>query len=453
MKKIIIILILINFIWAGSVLAGQAGDIDIHGFVSQGYLKSGDNNFLAKTEDGTFEFNEMGINFGTWPTADLHLGIQFFARDLGDMGNDEITLDWAYADYHYRTWLGLRAGKMKSPMGLYNETRDIDMLRVSILLPQGAYNEGWRDSMQAIIGLSLYGKTPSAVAGSFEYEAQVGSLSIPDDGGISKFIDTQAAATTTGYDDLETNYVLSFRWNTPLDGLRFGYTCRWFDFIANANTTNNVTWQNESVGQLLNAMGMTAAEFEAAFGFAPEYSSIAWAAANIDPALAQTDLVGLPLSLDVQNQYHVYSVEFIWDELTLAAEFAPLEMEYEMFLAGSRIRGSEIDIEGWYCSAAYRFSDLIEAGIYYSYFCPDTNDRDGDSMNSFYGYPKPVQWSKDWCLSLRLDLNDYWIVKLEGHMIDGLAVMYIEDQELNSDGSYDVDDEWMMFGIKATYSF
>ena len=36
--------------------------LNMHGFLSQGYLKSDANNFLAETKDGTFEFREYGLN-------------------------------------------------------------------------------------------------------------------------------------------------------------------------------------------------------------------------------------------------------------------------------------------------------------------------------------------------------------------------------------------------------
>ena len=62
--------------------------VDIHGFISQGYLKSDQNNFLAETEEGSFQFNEMGLNFNQDVTHDLRIGIQFFSRDLGKNGND-----------------------------------------------------------------------------------------------------------------------------------------------------------------------------------------------------------------------------------------------------------------------------------------------------------------------------------------------------------------------------
>ena len=83
--------------------------------------------------------------------------MQLFSRDLGDAANNKINLDWAYADYRQWDWLGLRIGRVKLPIGLYNETRDMDMLRTCIVLPQGIYNELERDNLIALNGMGLYG--------------------------------------------------------------------------------------------------------------------------------------------------------------------------------------------------------------------------------------------------------------------------------------------------------
>jgi hypothetical protein len=129
--------------------------IDIHGFISQGFLKSDRNNFYAKTQDGTFQFDEFGLTFGVDLTDRLRGGIQLLARDLGEIGNNKVEIDWAHLDYRWRDWLGLRAGKIKVPYGFYNETRDLDMLRTSIFLPSSLYAEDIRDAYNAIQGAVL----------------------------------------------------------------------------------------------------------------------------------------------------------------------------------------------------------------------------------------------------------------------------------------------------------
>jgi hypothetical protein len=152
-------LFLVFLIYIGLPVNGSAEEqvkVDIHGYLSQGFMYSNRNNFLADTEKGTFQFNELGINFAADLTDRLRLGIQLAARDLGDIGNDQVMIDWAYADYRWQDWLGIRAGRIKVPVGLYNTSRDIDLLRTFILLPQGIYNESFRDLLTSMKGISAY---------------------------------------------------------------------------------------------------------------------------------------------------------------------------------------------------------------------------------------------------------------------------------------------------------
>ena len=58
----------------------QAQDMEIHGFLSQGYLKSTGNNYLAKTKAGSWEYAEAAVNFATSVTDELSMGLQFFTR-------------------------------------------------------------------------------------------------------------------------------------------------------------------------------------------------------------------------------------------------------------------------------------------------------------------------------------------------------------------------------------
>ena len=144
--------------------------IDIHGFANQGYVYSGDNNYLnMNTVKGSYEFNEVAINFSTNITDRLRAGIQLLSRDLGKVGNNMAMLDWAYADYRWRDYLGIRIGKIKTPLALYNEIRDVDALRTFILLPQSVYDENVRDFSFAFQGAALYGNLDLGKLGEMEY--------------------------------------------------------------------------------------------------------------------------------------------------------------------------------------------------------------------------------------------------------------------------------------------
>jgi len=66
MKRMIVHFMIFNLIILSYGMAFCHDDVAIHGFISQGYLKSDHNDFLAETEKGSFQFNEMGLNFSTW---------------------------------------------------------------------------------------------------------------------------------------------------------------------------------------------------------------------------------------------------------------------------------------------------------------------------------------------------------------------------------------------------
>ncbi len=158
-------------------LAFEIASVSIHGFVSPGCVKSTDNDFLRlPTKNGTFAFSDVGVNFSMEPVEKLRVGIQLLARDFGEEGNFDVVLDWAVGDYRWKDWLGIRAGKVKNPVGFYNRERDLDMVRTSIFLPQSIYTETMRDFMNTYLGGELYGVLPVASWGDFEYELFGGTI-------------------------------------------------------------------------------------------------------------------------------------------------------------------------------------------------------------------------------------------------------------------------------------
>ena len=224
-------------------------DIDIHGFLSQGYLKTTEYNYLIhNSKDGSFEFNEAAINFSTSLTDNLRCGLQLFSRDFGDQGNNEVKLDWAFLDYNLREEFGIRAGKIKRPMGFYNQGRDVDMGRTSIFLPQCIYNESLREQQVSIQGVSLYGNISLNAAGSVEYDLFYGTINMKNDFPVVVNVYTKLSGSIPS--GVKTTYDFArggvLRWNTPLDELRFGYS--FFQSSMQVETENLPTIQLEIKG-------------------------------------------------------------------------------------------------------------------------------------------------------------------------------------------------------------
>ena len=356
-NSLYILIAFLTFLIAGTAVAS---DVDIHGFLAQGFMQSSDNKFLGDTEKGTFEFNEMGINFATNATSNLKLGMQFFARDLGDVGNDDIIVDWVFGDYSWKEWLGLRVGKLKVGFGLYNETRDIDSLRTSILLPQSVYDEWFRDAGQGLKGVSAYGNVSLASAGLLQYEVQINEVAIPLDSGTGKLIESSPNFSALTAIDPMRVYIGILKWHTPLEGLLLGTS----GFVT--KTSYNVT-----------------------------------------------SAAGAPLIFKGDLMYYYLSAEYVWENLTLASEWRLTENIRNMYPVAAPamklLDDDKLNSTSYYVSSSYRFLDWFEAGIYYSEKI--TNDDASGPANEL----------KDIALSTRFDVNDFWTIKLEGHQMDGLA--------------------------------
>ncbi|MCP4348535.1 MAG: hypothetical protein GY795_23885 [Desulfobacterales bacterium] len=399
MKKTVCILVLFFCLAVSgeNICSAQSEKIRIHGFISQGYLKSDRNNFIAETEDGTFQFNESGINFSADLSEKLRLGIQFFSRDIGNLSNNEVTIDWAFADYHWHDWLGFRAGKIKNPVGFYNETRDVDMLRTNILLPQSVYHEMYRDDIIALQGLGLYGSTSVGFMGTLSYQAQYGTMNVDAESGSSKEVEQAGPFDVTGF-DVDYAYAASLKWDTFIQGLQLG-------------------------GCL--------------------------ATAEIDLGIKKTNpLVPLPSVMTFKLTDYtikILSAEYTWDNLIISSEYKLLSTERHLE-SNSVIISPEvkIDSEGYYFSASYRFTDWFELGAYYSVYYPDKDDKKGEKTAPD---PDHSAWSEDSALSLRFDINENWIFKLEGHYIDGTSLL------MNADNPDGLDKNWFMFAAKTTFHF
>src|SRR5579872_2092424 len=137
---------------------GGVLSVEVHGFVSQGFILTNGNNYLANdTKHGSFQFSEIGLNFTKQITDRLRAGVQLFAQDLGPTGNYNAKMDWFYLDYRFADWLGVRAGRVKIPFGFYNEVNDVDSARLPVLLPQSVYPLQNRNYLLAQTGGEVYG--------------------------------------------------------------------------------------------------------------------------------------------------------------------------------------------------------------------------------------------------------------------------------------------------------
>ncbi|MBU0992769.1 MAG: hypothetical protein KJ737_09785 [Proteobacteria bacterium] len=371
-------------------------DISVHGFVSQGYMKSFENNYFGKTTKGSYEFNEIGINFSKMITDDLMFGVQLFSRDIGNFGNNEFKVDWASLSYNLHTFLGFRAGKIKLPFGLYNRKRDADMLRTSIILTQSVYPEGLRDLLVGIYGASLYGIIPIGVLGYLDYELIFGDIDVPigspyikdlvnkyelrkpENFVIFKTLDLDPMDITLDIYHMEGGMMI---WNTPIDGFRLG-------------------------GAAMRGKGSL----------------------ELSPIELDIDFKGL----------NSLSMEYEIGGLTIVAEYMNIR-----FLALDEMT----EIMGWYCGGAWEMTEWLSLGATYGEHYPEAADKDGSEFKSV-GYPDYYAWQKETTISARFNMTEYWCIKLETHFINGLGGVSLSENDKE-----DAKQHWTFYAIKTSLQF
>ena len=120
MQKRIMLAIILMMAGGGAAQAFDMEDLEIHGFASTGYLRSTQNNYLLLSKEGSFEFNEAGLNVASSLTDNFRVGMQLFSRDQGEVGNNEVSVDWAFLDYQRNEAFGIRVGRIKTLLVLVN---------------------------------------------------------------------------------------------------------------------------------------------------------------------------------------------------------------------------------------------------------------------------------------------------------------------------------------------
>ena len=106
--------------------------------------------------------------------------------------------------------------------------------------------------------------------------------------------------------------------------------------------------------------------------------------------------------------------------------------------------------ERYWRDGTYRLSDRLETGAYYSVYSPNVNDRGGQTL-----VPPQAQFEgfqKDTAATLRFDVNEHWLWKVESHFIDGVASL--SDGGINAPAINATPHRyWGMFLVNTTVTF
>jgi hypothetical protein len=305
---------------AAGVEIGSEDDpasVEVHAFASQGFLLSKDNNYIdTASSRGTLQFSELGINFTKSVTDRLRFGVQLDAQYLGTTGNYNAKVDWFYADYRIKDWLGVRFGRVKIPFGLYNEINDVDSARAFVLLPQSVYPIQNRDYLLAQTGGEIYGYHRLGDAGAIDYRLYGGTIYFS----VGNQVGNPYQVSTINVPFLFGGRVL---WEAPLEGLRVG---------ASLQTLR----------------------------------------------LDSTFLIqATPVNVEIPATLGIGSIEYAAHDLLLAAEYSRWYVKEDSSNAAFAPNVGVQTSERMYALGAYRVAKWVQPGAYYSLYYPDVDHRDG----------------------------------------------------------------------------
>ncbi|MGB0372768.1 MAG: hypothetical protein ACPGN3_15645 [Opitutales bacterium] len=355
----------------------------------------------------------------------VQVGAQLYAYTLD--GVSDIALDWGGVSYQYRPEFGVSLGRNKLYNGLHNHTQDLDVVRTFASPSLVAYGRSLRPITASLDGIAIGGNIELGALGAFEYRLNAGFVdSIPADSYmiLNSFNDF---TTYNGLKNSNLNYAAWGAWSTPIDGLKIGASFVYypdFEVTGSLEYTNNLTGTDlarasdigASIAPILPVPGLTGAE--------------AW-----DLALAGTE------SSLYDNDYLMYYgfIEYVWNDLTLSAEFTRNEGYTRAFIPALGATSSDLAplarLHAHYLEATYQFSDKLSAGIQYSEYDgnyqTDNNETEGFTVAVSY-------W-----------LTDFLLLKGEAHAMDGTTLIgqSVRGVDLSAN------DSWEYFVFKSTLSF
>lgn len=394
-------------------------DLQFHGFAAQGFVLSNGNNVNGSSDDssGSLRYQELGVNASWRPHATLLLSGQLASVRNGRATDQPLVLEYGLVDYTpwqgERGRVGLRAGKLKLPIGFYNDSRDAVFTRPSIILPQGVYldTSGGREfGYFSSWGASLYG---DVYAGNHALYAEMqgyGEQELGENADIA-ILRTQAL----GEFRVKQGFILRF--SDDYDG-----------------------------GRVRAAVSLATVDLD-------------YEAADQPPSPSN------PFALDGKLDFKqaVASLQYNWPSFTLTAEYVWRTFKLDDLIAGPLSSAVDLNPSGAYIQGTWRMTPAWSAFVRYDEQIRDGADRDGtrqeaesQRQSAATGGAVPVQprhyyFAHDWSIGTRYDLLSNVSVLGEFHYVDGVA--WVNPLDNPGFGTGQAKRHWNFLTLMLAYRF
>jgi hypothetical protein len=363
--------------------------VQIHGFLSQGFVMTSDNNFFGETDNSiSTDYRELGIN-GSWRALpDLQFSLQIVWRNAGLTDDSDVRIDYGLADYSFysteSSLLGIKAGRVPTPIGFYNDTRDVLSTRPSILLPQSIYFDRNRNLAISADGGYLYGEHRTEY-GDFSFSSGV-ALPRVEDPSLNHAIHGDLPGKMVG-DILFANRVM-YEWQ----GGRVRLAITYLDFTMH---------------------------------YSPEPAPV-----NLGPG-----------QLRFTPWY--FSAQYNAENWSLTSEYALRRFRTNSF----GVPANDVTGESFYIQGIYHITPYLQALVRYDSLKDDITDGSGEKFAAATGRPRHTRFAQDWTFGLRVEPYPNLLVSGEYHRVNGTA--WLSSLE-NKSGTTQ---HWDMFVFMISYDF
>jgi len=383
-------------------------DFQAHGFAGQGYVLSDGNNVNGPSDrsEGSVDFRELGVNASWRPLGALLFSAQMAGVHTGAAIDEEVTLEYGLADWQplqgERGRLGLRGGKLKLPIGLYNDARDNIFTRPGIIMPNSVYLEtnGARAfGYYALEGGGLYGDWYLGDHALYLEAVVAGAQELGDNAEIP--ILRMAASG-----DFELDQGVVMRVMDDYGGGRWRAALSWL--------TSDLRYNPGSAAPPFNVAG----DFE------------------FDQAVVSLQYNGPALSATLEY----VARRIVLDNLNAPSPPVPSTRTAQ-------------DPGGYYAQVQYRMTPAWQAFVRYDEQFRDVHDRGGQEQaeTSPTGQPRHYYFGRDWTAGTRYDIFTNLAFWAEFHYVDGVGWVNPLDNEGFAAGG--ADRYWTLFTAMLGYRF
>lgn len=221
-------------LWFGSAVlvplahADQSSRLSFHGYLTQAWAESSDEEILGIPTDGTFDYRIMALQCRYAMSDEGEFVVQFSHEGLGDdpLGDlrSDVELDWAFYRHKVGKESALQVGRSPIPWGIYNEIRDVGVVLPFYRPHDSVYGDG-SFSTETLDGVIFSHTAYPGNGWTLDLDLYVGEWDLIDltlqEGKAREVIGGQ------------------FWLTTPLEGLRLGFGARNYEVESPGQPKDN----------------------------------------------------------------------------------------------------------------------------------------------------------------------------------------------------------------------